>query len=66
MIHPNVNQETELEISPNCLDENLIDSYNYLIDKDYYFKDEFKEKNSSPVQKILQEELEKCKKIHDE
>jgi hypothetical protein len=52
MIHPNIDQATELNISSICIDNNLIDSYNYLIEKSYYFK----EKNGSLIQDMLHED----------
>ena len=57
MIQPNIDQAAELNLSPICIDENLIDSFNYLIEKKYYFKDVPEGKNLSLVQKILQEPI---------
>ena len=53
MVFPTVEQAISLQLSSICVDKHLIDAYNYLVEKNYYFRDAVKEKNFTLVQRIM-------------
>ena len=62
MLYPSIEATNELQLSPICRDANLIESYKYLIEKDFYFKEtnqnvqskySDESSNNSEIQQIL-------------